>query len=132
MHGVLSCRSPALSIEEVEAQMRAAAAAGGGGGRGGGAGGLRLVPKSVRRELQDAAAAEAAEKKLQEEVAVSVLSVCFWGEEKCGAVSCVRVHACRDMCVVADIHTTCHCHSSLLSCTLPHPSTPLHTNTAPV
>lgn len=70
-HAVLcavACRSSALSIEEVEAQMRAsgaAAAAGAGGG-------LRLVPKSVRRELQDAAAAEAAERKLQEEVAVSV------------------------------------------------------------
>jgi hypothetical protein len=57
-------RAPALSIDEVEAQMRAA----GGGGADPGA---RLLPKSMRQQMQESAAAAAAEKQLQEEVVVS-------------------------------------------------------------
>lgn len=59
----LSCRAPALSIDEVEAQMRTAG--------GGGADPARLLPKSMRQQMQESAAAVAAEKQLQEEVVVS-------------------------------------------------------------
>lgn len=57
------CRAHALSIDEVEAQMRAAG--------GGGADPARLLPKSMRQQMQESAAAVAAEKQLQEEVVVS-------------------------------------------------------------
>lgn len=57
------CRAPALSIDEVEAQMRTAG--------GGGADPARLLPKSMRQQMQESAAAVAAEKQLQEEVVVS-------------------------------------------------------------
>lgn len=55
-------RDPGPSIEEAEAEMRPAAVPGDP---------ARFLPKSMRQQLQDAAAAEAAEKKLQEEVVVS-------------------------------------------------------------
>lgn len=61
-HDVLGCRTTALSIDEVEAQMRSAA--------GGGAEPARLLPKSMRQQMQESAAAAAAEKQLQEDVAV--------------------------------------------------------------
>lgn len=50
------------SIEDVEAQMRSAAAAADQG---------RILPKSMRMQLQEAAAAEAAEQQLMQEMAVS-------------------------------------------------------------
>lgn len=52
-------KGPGPSIEEAEAEMRPAAGA---------RDPARFLPKSMRQQLQDAAAAEAAEKKLQEEV----------------------------------------------------------------
>jgi hypothetical protein len=55
-------RAPVGSIEDVEAQMRSAAAA---------ADPTRILPKSMRKQLQEAAAAEAAEQELMQEMAVS-------------------------------------------------------------
>lgn len=62
MHVCCLGRGPGPSIEEAEAEMRPAAGA---------RDPARFLPKSMRQQLQDAAAAEAAEKKLQEEVVVS-------------------------------------------------------------
>jgi hypothetical protein len=66
------------SIEDVEAQMRSAAAA---------ADPARILPKSMRQQLQEAAAAEAAEQQLMQEMAVRGTALCVHSSSTC-AISC--------------------------------------------